>query len=429
MMKIKRSCRSYLAIGGFSAILSLVVIFCFSCTEDNENTDSSRKRDGRAQYPNDDVLYYYEDMGDWPNPDFSSTYKDGSVVVKNDGAVQKDKSSSKLDKAQIKPDTKPVNLVVNTIAGIGESGNIDGPATTTAKFKTLAGIAVDNSGKIYVADESNHRIRLIEGGQVKHFAGSTSAEEGSDDGTVANATFNRPSHLALDNKGKIYVADTSNYKIRLIENGQVTTLAGNKSSGCSASPVGTTAKFDTPNGLALSSNGQYLYIADTGCNNIFVVDTQNSLKPVSILVSSSAGISAPMSLAISSDDKTLYLVENKGYKIKAIDIATKKVSVIAGSTKGYKDDVALSAQFQALMGIAIDGSGRIFVVDNSDHRIRILWNGAVNTYAGTGAKGFTPDNTAALSAQFSFPYEIAIVGSKAYITDRNNYRIRVILPQ
>ena len=155
--------------------------------------------------------------------------------------------------------------VVTTFAGSGVSGNNNGTGTA-AKFDGPESVAVDSYGHVYVADRGNHRIRKISPiGVVTTFAGSTS---GDTDGTGTAAQFNSPHGVAVDSSGNVdssgyvYVADTSNHRIRKISPiGVVTTFAG--SSEGYMDGTGTAAKFKSPTGVAVDSYG-HVYVADFG---------------------------------------------------------------------------------------------------------------------------------------------------------------------
>ena len=106
--------------------------------------------------------------------------------------------------------------VVSTLAGSRIWGAGYHDATGTAEqFRNPTGVAVDSSGNVYVADFKNHRIRKITSeGEVTTFAGST---EGYHDATGEAAQFNYPRGVAVDSSGNLYVADSSNHRIRKIE--------------------------------------------------------------------------------------------------------------------------------------------------------------------------------------------------------------------
>jgi sugar lactone lactonase YvrE len=172
---------------------------------------------------------------------------DGSLVVADGGDANRIR--------RITPDGR-----VETLAGSAE-GFADGTGTA-ARFHTPSSLAIDAAGNVYVADTGNHAIRKVTpGGVVSTLAGDGSA--GFRDGAGAQARFHAPMGVAVDDAGRVYVADTWNDRIRVIEaDGRVRTLAGGGQPGF-ADGAGEVALFDTPSALALAHDGS-LWVADTG---------------------------------------------------------------------------------------------------------------------------------------------------------------------
>ncbi|MNX11365.1 Serine/threonine-protein kinase PknD [compost metagenome] len=204
--------------------------------------------------------------------------------------------------------------LVSTFAG-GAYGSADGTGTNAA-FNQPYGIDFDAEGNLYVVDMGNQRIRKITpAGVVSTLAGST---RGYADDIGTNAKFTDPYGLAVDAAGNLFIADTGNSRIRKITPaGVVSTLAG--STRGYADDIGTNAKFTDPYGLAVDAAGN-LFIADTGNSRI------RKITP--------AGV----------------------------------VSTLAGSTRGYADDIGTNAKFGSILDIAIDVAGNLFVTD--DNRVR-----------------------------------------------------------
>lgn len=157
---------------------------------------------------------------------------------------------------------------VSFFAGQGSGGYLNGLGTA-AKFNYPEGLAIDSSGNIYVADTQNHRIRVIDpSGNVNLIAGTGTA--GSADGNATTtAQFKSPGALTVGSDGSIYVADTGNNSIRKISGGNVTTIAGTGTAGF-ADGSGASAQFSNPNGIAIGSDGK-LYVSDTSNNRIRVI--------------------------------------------------------------------------------------------------------------------------------------------------------------
>jgi len=146
---------------------------------------------------------------------------------------------------------------VSTIAGDGMCRYQDGRCSE-ASFLLPSGIDIDSNGNIFVADTVNHRIRKISQGIVETIAGG---EEGFCDGRGTNAKFNYPEGLTLDDKGNIYVADSYNHAIRMVNSsGEVITIAGSRERG-SSDGIKNQANFSDPIGVIIDNEGS-LYVSD-----------------------------------------------------------------------------------------------------------------------------------------------------------------------
>jgi len=296
----------------------------------------------------------------------------------------------------------PATGEVCTVAGTGAEGYKDSADSTDAPvFSYPNGVVVDGDGTIYVSENGNNVIRRIRRSgttiTVDTFAGNfrlidsadkqqalNSTKQGLDgfrDGPLTNgAAFRLPDDMVIAADGSIYVADAANHAIRRIRNGVVETLAGNGVPGF-ADGIGPNVRFNTPTGLALSLNGQLLYVADT--NN---------------------------------------------QRIRRIDLATNRVSTLAGSgVSGMDDGPPGESAFNQPIGLAVDSDGILYVseVSNSDVR-RVDLLGNVTTLAGTGANKFR-DGAGAI-ARFSQPRGLAIDRQRGllYVVDTENQRIRQI---
>lgn len=158
---------------------------------------------------------------------------------------------------------------VTTLAGSGVRGSADGTGATAA-FNQPQALCVDAAGNVYVADEGNNVIRKITPqGVVTTIAGNGTA--GLVDGKGTMSEFNQPQGIAIDNTGNLFVGDTGNNVIRKINvGGIVSTYAG---SGQSGSTNGTLAAstFNSPQGLVVDAVGR-IFVVDTGNNLIRVIN-------------------------------------------------------------------------------------------------------------------------------------------------------------
>ena len=160
--------------------------------------------------------------------------------------------------------------VVTTLAGSAATPGSDDGAGAAARFYFPGALAVDGVGNLFVADAGNHTIRkvVIAGGIVTTLAGSAGST-GSDDGTGAAARFDEPAGLAVDSSGNLFVADAAMRTIRkiVIATAAVSTLAGSVGNLGSDDGTGTAARFDTPGALATDNMGN-LFVADSGKDTI-----------------------------------------------------------------------------------------------------------------------------------------------------------------
>jgi sugar lactone lactonase YvrE len=271
---------------------------------------------------------------------------------------------------------RPAGEVI-TLAGTADSDGEDNANGISASFNNPTGVAVDESGNVYVADQSNDLIRKISPtGDVTTLAGNPTW--GAVNGNGTSASFDFPSGVAVDGSGYVYVADKNNSLIRKISpTGDVTTLAGTGNPGA-VNGNGTLASFNFPNGVAVDGSG-----------NVYVADKNNHL-------------------------------------IRKIS-PTGDVTTLAGTgNPGAVNGNGTLASFNFPYGVAVDGSGNVYVADQNNHLIRkISPTGDVTTLAGTGSPGAVNGN--GTLASFNNPAGVAVDGSgNVYVADKNNSLIRKI---
>lgn len=256
----------------------------------------------------------------------------------------------------------------------GEKGSIwkiaaDGkPSVFASGLDTPSAIAFNKDGDLLVADSGTHTIKRIDkAGNISLVAGNE-GRSGSADGDAGTALFNAPIGIAaLD--AKIYVADTYNDRIRVIENGQVRTLAGSETGFAD----GTAAKFNTPTGLAIW-NGKLL-VADAGNFRIRVVEPDGSVwtlagNGTSDLVNGtllSSSFVQPTGLAIDPDG-TIFVTD--GNAIRTIGGVVPIVTTLNKGDRGIRDGSLAVSRFNRPSGIAIDSKGDLLVADSENALVR-----------------------------------------------------------
>lgn len=316
---------------------------------------------------------------------------------------------------------------VTTFAG-GTQGYQNGVGTA-ARFYKPSDVAFDSLGNLFVADSWNWSIRKITpGAVVSFFAGGNSY--GHLDGNGVNAQFKFPYSLAIDSQNNIFVADPDDYTIRKITPAQdVTTFAGGLQG--SVDGTGTSARFNAPTGLFIDKQDT-LYLADSGSSNIRKI---TSLAVVTTLYDNStrnkdgngrfAQFDRPTSIV--QDSLGNFFIADSGNKRIRKMSADGNVTTFAGSTTGNTDATGIAAQFNTISAIAIDSADNIYVSDYGNYSIRkITPQGVVTTLAG-GTSGNTDGQGTA--ARFAKPWGIVIdKTNNLYVTDSDNHNIRKITP-
>ena len=249
---------------------------------------------------------------------------------------------------------------VVTLAG-GAEGFADG-AGEQARFHTPSALAVDARGNLYVSDTGNHAVRRITpGGVVTTLAGDGIA--GFRDGAGQQARFHGPMGVAVDGAGRVFVADTWNDRIRVIEpDGSVHTLAGGEGPGF-RNGVGHAARFDTPTSLALDASGR-LWVADTGNAALRRIDPDgvvDTWRP-SPWEDAKVRLGRPLSLAATHDGH-LYVAELSPGRVLQLD-PHGRVRAVFGN-----DGARWFARPSALW---LDADGTLLVADAAGHRLHRL---------------------------------------------------------
>ncbi len=317
---------------------------------------------------------------------------------------------------------------LRTLAGSGAIGFLDGPAAT-ARFNAPRTLRIAGDGTIFVADEGNHRIRVVRGDTVETLAGT--GEAGFSDGPVATAKLDHPAGISLRPDGGVLVADRGNHRIRMVLGGQVTTVAGAGQRGY-ADGTAAFAKFDSPASVAFAPDGA-VYIADAGNLKIRVlrggfVSTLGPMgeRQVTVNEPSLVGFDWLPGLTVGPDG-VLYYAEPDKHRVMVV--RDGKAQVFAGSGDiGSADGEAANATFSLPEAVAVGPDGAVYVADAKTDRVRVVRDRRVETLVGARAGGFVDGKVA--DARFNRPWGLAVGKDGAiYVADWENSRVRVVQGQ
>ena len=263
-----------------------------------------------------------------------------------------------------------------TVAG---GGTDDGRPATVASLRNPLGVAIDGSGNLFVADESDAVVRRVSAdtGIIDRYAGTHSPGFSGDGGPATLALLLAPAAIALDRRGNLFIADASGCRIRKVDaaSGAITTVAGNGAAGFSGDGGPATA----------------------------------------------ASVNHPLGIAIDTSEN-IYLCDSRNDRIRRIDGSTGLISTLAGNgSAGFSGDggPATLASFRFSdpapaepPGVAVDAAGNVFVADRDNHRIRRIdaGSGIVTTVAGNGATGYSGEGDAATRASIGRPSGITVNG-------------------
>jgi len=273
--------------------------------------------------------------------------------------------------------------IISTFAGGGATLGDGGPATS-AKFLGIGGLDVDpTNAYLYVADATDQRIRRIDLSTliINTVAGTGVSGYNGDGIAATSAKLNFPSDVVADGSGNFYISDEANQRIRKVSGGTISTIAGTGSQGYNITTVATSARLNTPGGIDLDASGANLYVADKGNHIVRVINSG--------VITTVAG--------------------------------TPTVSGFSGNGGS-----ATAAKLDNPREVAVVGSS-FYIADLNNNVVRVVnSSGVINAYAGTGTAGFNGDGLLATSAQLNINYGITASSTAVYISDYQSNRVRMV---
>ncbi len=298
-------------------------------------------------------------------------------------------------------------------------------------------LADQATGRLFVADSNHNRIIVssLDGALLETIG---SGLQGDSDGIFTQARFYRPQGLALGPDNDLYVADTENHEIRVVDfqARAVHTVAGTGKQGAWSGEGGEAMRIDLNSPWDLALKPGILIIAMAGPHQIWVVDLLHDRAYPYAGTGEEARTDGPVNVAtfaqpsgLALDGNTLYVADAEANIIRALELPPgNTVDTIAGGDLfkfGDEDGKGDAARLQHPLAVTVY-AGRVFIADTYNHKIKMLDPATrqVTTFAGTGKPGHV--DGPAKSAQFFEPGGLSVAGNTLYIADTNNHAIRTI---
>ena len=334
---------------------------------------------------------------------------------------------------------------ITTFAGVGTvaGSDGDGKAATSAHLSYPTDVQPDTSGNVYIADTGNHRIRKVTADGIIHaYAGNGTAGNAGDGGDAAAAQLNNPSGLALDYSGRLYVADGDRVRqitATLFGTTVIGLFAGGSTGFSGDGGLAVKAQVNGVTGVTADAAGN-VYIADTGNHRIRKVDANGNIHTAAGVghfagdngPATSATLSFPSSVAVDAAG-SVYIADSDNNSIRQIAVDGTVRTVAGTGVSGFTGDglQAASAQLSNPQGVAVDSGGSLYIADTANQRIRkISTAGVITTVAGTGPGGSGTDGVPATQSRLFNPMGLALdAAGNLYIADSANNRVRMVSPQ
>ena len=337
--------------------------------------------------------------------------------------------------------------VITTVAGNSSwlyRGD-GGPATASSIFLPY-GVAVDAVGNLFIADSSNNRIRRVDvsTGNISTYAGNGNSGPFGDGGPATSASLSTPTSITLDAAGNVYFADSGNNAIRRVDSttGIISTVAGTlgTSGNFGDGGLATHARLNSPNGIALDGMGK-LYVADTANNAVRVVDL--NAGTIALFAGSyvqnysgdggpaiTAMLNSPWGVTVAPTGE-LYIADQYNHCIRKVALDLTISTVVGNHNQGSTGDggPAMAAELNEPASIAIDAAGNLYIADSGNNAVRKVSSttGFITTAVGNGLESFSGDGGPADQAGLYGPYTLALDGpGNLYIADLFHNRIRMV---
>ncbi len=337
--------------------------------------------------------------------------------------------------------------IITTIAGNGfgapTTGGYsgDGGQATDAELYYPNAVGFDGLGNMYIADEGNEMIRMVNpSGIISTVAGNKVAGYSGDGGPATAAEMFAPEGVWGDAVGNFYIADLVNRRIRLVNtSGIISTFAGNGQFGYTGDGgPATAAEIGSGYRVALD-NANNVYICDQADNCVRKVNTSGIISTVA--GNGTAGYSGDGGQATAAELMNpygmtvdgvgnIYIADGANYRVRMVNTSGIITTIAGNGVVGFYGDggPATAAELSGPFGVAVDPAGNVFIDDQGNDRIRLVTPlGVISTFAGNGVNAYSGDGGPATAAELYGPWDVSTdaVGN-VYISDEENMRVRFI---
>lgn len=340
--------------------------------------------------------------------------------------------------------------IISTVAG-------GGPSTVplSAAINSPDAVFKDASGNLYIAATNANSIYKIDTtGNLSAVAGNGITGSSGDGGPATAALLNAPTDVFVDTHGNVFIADTSNNRIREIvaATGSIKTVAGNGVAGYNGDGISATAaELNTPTGVAVDLSGNIFIAEINGCRVREVVASTSNIQTVAGtpgagtpgtnptgncgfngngIAASTAQLNGPSAISFDSLGN-LYVADQGNYCVREIAL-NGQIADVAGTCTvpgaGGDGGAATSAHLQRPVRLFVTG-GNIYISDIADNRVRevVAATGLIETVAGTGTAGFAGDGGLAVDAELNEPSGVWVDSpGNIFLTDVLNNRVREV---
>jgi len=330
---------------------------------------------------------------------------------------------------------------IETVAGTGEQGTLDGSADR-ALLDNPFGVIRGPDGALWFCEYTGHTVRRIDSeGNVTTVVGNGEGKFSGDEGSALQASLHRPHEIRFDEEGNLYIADMLNHAIRKVDLqlGRITTIAGTGEAGFSGDGgPAKEARLSLPHSIQFGPDGD-LYVADIGNHRLRVIDMDTGI--ISTFAGTgengvsrdgerfaTADLNGPRALDFDADGN-LWLVLRNGNQVYKLDLESGLMHHKAGTgEKGFTGNggPAVEATLSGPKGIALASNGDAYLVDTESHTIRMIEaaTGNLQLIVGTGEKGDGPDGDP-LQCKLARPHGIFLdADGDVYIGDSEAHKIR-----